>query len=223
MFRIVSVLVALLASCDCSRLWEFNELFVNRSSESTQQVLQKWRENNRLNGILNEQILVHMGEMVQRIREGNAEVGQMLGNATGVDEDCLEYLTERFELVLESQKVDIQMCANGSYGHLNADSMNRFRPRAVRLLRDNSQALHQVVKSLGESGSSDIEVALEQKLREFETLLDEQLELLKKDLDDQGDIFLETIEDLDECRKWVYYFQDYDLGYIKSNIDQNCQ
>lgn len=213
------------ASCSAEplRLWEFNEQFANLSAESTVLVQGKWRENGQLNGLLNEQIVIRIGEMVHQMREVNEEAYREVQEATEIDDDCRAYLEWYYALSLGLQNTDIQLCAIYAYSDLFADTIKRFRPRAKFLKLMNTRVLHQVVRNLGNSKSSDIETNLETELRDYKYQLAEQTVLLQGDLDHHDEVLQKAIGDLEDCRDWNLLFQTNDLQYIRDNIERNCQ
>lgn len=223
MFRLWVALGVFVALGNCSDLVEFNEQFANRSAESTVLVQTKWRENGLLNGVLNEQIVIRMGEMVSRMRAANMESLQMLQQATELDDACREYLEQHYEMMQPVQNRDIQLCAIYAYSNLFADSITRFQPRAKFLHKLNTDAQSQVVRSLAERDLMEIGLILEEELATYEGILDEHFPLLQKDLDDHSEVLQKTLNDLENCRSRSYVSQDSQHDFIEQSIASNCQ
>uniref|UniRef100_A0A182SGV8 Uncharacterized protein n=1 Tax=Anopheles maculatus TaxID=74869 RepID=A0A182SGV8_9DIPT len=188
--------------------------------------LQQMREfNGELIREFNRELLLEFGSMIPRMRQASQELEMYIQNRDDVEDECREYTVFLFELYRTFQEFDIQDCAYYAFNDLRNDALYRFIPMERSYSKENYRSISQTVITLGRNNvlePEEVQAELQEELEYFTVLRDSYRTLLEEELAKHGDDAYITINRFEDCRDEAFYWQDNDIEYIKSYLDENC-
>lgn len=213
------------ASIDYSFLERFHVNFTTLSNEVEFELQQKREFNGLLIREFNREILLEFGIMIPRMRLAHNEFIQYVMNRDAVDDECRTYVLFLADLYMFFQQYDIQDCAYLTHMQLRDDALNRFLPYEHEFSRENSRATFQVIQTLGRNRITDvdaIEFELNDELNYYMGLRQYYTELLEAELAKHGEDAHVTINMLEACIAYAFFWQDDDHEYLRTYLDNDC-
>lgn len=217
---------SILADEDYSFLERFQANFSAISSEVESDLQGKREFNGLLIREFNREILMEFGIMIPRMRSSHDEFLQYVESRDAVDEECRDYVLFLAELYMWFQQYDIQDCAFLTYVQLREDSLYRFLPYEHEFARENSRATYQVVQTLGRNRVTDVDAIqyeLQDELDYYLGLREFYRKLLNEELAKHGDDAYVTINILEACIEYAFFWQDDDHEYLRGYLDNDCE
>lgn len=214
------------ANDDYGFLQVFNSNFSSLSSEVEFELQGKREFNGLLIREFNREILNEFGEIVPRMRGAHYDFLQYVQNFDGASEECRDYVFFLADLYRYFQEWDIQDCAYLTYMQLRADALYRFIPVEQEYARENTRSLFQVVQTLGRNDIFDVEAIryeLQDELDYYTNLREYYRQRLNEELAKHGEDAHETINMLESCRYYIYFWQDDDHDYLRQFLESDCQ
>uniref|UniRef100_A0A182G013 Uncharacterized protein n=1 Tax=Anopheles albimanus TaxID=7167 RepID=A0A182G013_ANOAL len=206
-------------------LVDYNGNFSALANEVEFELQQKRAFNGELIREFNREMLLEFGTMIPRMRQVSRDTEQYIINRDNVDEECREYALFLFELYRMFQEFDIQDCAYYAFADLRSDSLYRFLPYEHTYARYNTLSVSQTVITLGRNNILDNDAVVAELADEWDfysNLRESYRVLLDEELAKHGDDAYITINQFEDCRDEAYYWQDGDMEYIKSYLDDGC-
>ncbi|ETN57740.1 hypothetical protein AND_010700 [Anopheles darlingi] len=206
-------------------LVDYNGNFSALANEVEFELQQKRAFNGELIREFNREMLLEFGTMIPRMRQVSHDTEQYIINRDNVDEECREYALFLFELYRMFQEFDIQDCAYYAFADLRADSLNRFMPYEQSYSHFNTRSVSQTIITLARNNILDNEAVVAELADELDfyiNLRESYRVLLDEELAKHGDDAYITINRFEDCRDEAYYWQDNDMEYIKSYLDDDC-
>lgn len=213
------------ASLDYSFLERFQANFSSLSNEVEFELQQKREFNGLLIREFNREILLEFGKMIPRMRLAHHEFIQYVENRDAVDDDCRAYVLYLADLYMQFQQYDIQDCGYLTYMQLNEDALYRFMPYEHEFARENTRATFQVIQTIGRNRITDvagIEAELVDELNYYIGLREFYTELLAAELAKHGEDAHVTINMLEMCIDYAYFWQDDDHDYMRTYLENDC-
>ncbi|KAL1378693.1 hypothetical protein pipiens_015416 [Culex pipiens pipiens] len=193
------------ANDDYGFLQVFNSNFSSLSREVEFELQGKREFNGLLIREFNREILNEFGEIVPRMRGAHYDFLQYVQNFDGASEECRDYVFFLADLYRYFQEWDIQDCAYLTYLQLRADALYRFIPVEQEYARENARALFQ------------------DELDYYTNLREYYRQRLNEELAKHGEDAHETINMLESCRYYIYFWQDDDHDYLRQFLESDCQ
>lgn len=228
LFTIVILVLATrstFANEDYSFLERFQANFSAISNEVEFEVQQKREFNGLLIREFNREILMEFGIMIPRMRLAHNEFVQYVKNRDAVDDECRDYVLFLADLYMLFQEWDIQGCAFLTHDQLREDSLYRFLPYEHEFSRENSRATFQVIQTLGRNRVTDVDAVeseLQDELDYFLGLREFYEQLLNDELAKHGEDAHFTINQLEDCIDYTFFWQDDDHEYLRRYLDSDC-
>uniref|UniRef100_A0A182PYZ7 Uncharacterized protein n=1 Tax=Anopheles epiroticus TaxID=199890 RepID=A0A182PYZ7_9DIPT len=206
-------------------LVEYNGNFSELAREVEFELQQMRQFNGELIREFNRELLLEFASMVPRMRQASNDLQLYIQNRDNVDDECREYTQFLFELYRIFQEYDIQDCAYYAFADLQADALYRFLPVERSYAKENHRSISQTVITLGRTNvlnTEEVVAELQEEWEYFSVLRGSYRELLEEELAKHGDDAYITINRFEDCRDEAFYWQDSDIEYIKSYLDDNC-
>uniref|UniRef100_A0A182NZ37 Uncharacterized protein n=1 Tax=Anopheles dirus TaxID=7168 RepID=A0A182NZ37_9DIPT len=223
--------VALLLVSGCVGITRANFLveYHGNFSELARDVEFELQQMRQFNGELirefNREMLLELATMVPRMRQASRELELYIQYRDDVDDECREYTMFLFELYRTFQAFDIQDCAYYAFADLQNDALYRFLPYERSYARENFRSISQTVITLSRTNlldATEVAAELADEWEYFSTLRGSYRTILQEELAKHGDDAYLTINRFEACRNEAFYWQDSDIEYIKSYLDDNC-